>query len=137
MSDDDAGPERLASCCCGQLRVRTRAQPVRVSICHCLACQRRSGSVFAAQARFPTERVEVSGESTEYVRIGDAGRVGRFHFCPRCGSTVWYRYDDQPGLTAVALGAFGDPGFPPPAFSVYERRRHPWGSVPEGAQRSG
>jgi hypothetical protein len=37
----------------------------------------------------------------------------------------------EPGLVAVAVGAFADPGFPPPTVSVYEARRHPWVVVPE------
>ena len=40
-------------------------------MCHCIACQRRTGSAFGLQARWPKERVEVTGRSTEYVRISD------------------------------------------------------------------
>jgi len=127
--------ERLASCCCGQLSVRTRGEPVRVSMCHCLECQRRTGSTYGAQARFLAHQVEVAGESTEYARAGDEGHVARFHFCPRCGSTVWYVIDDRPGSVVVTLGAFADPRFPAPTFSVYEERRHAWVSVPDGAER--
>ena len=43
---------RHAACSCGQLRLTVEGEPVRVSICHCLACQRRTGSVFGVQARF-------------------------------------------------------------------------------------
>ena len=83
-------PTRLASCSCGQLTARVAGEPVRVSICHCLACQRRSGSVFAAQARFPRKNVSISGTSTEFVRVGDEGSRAKFHFCPKCGATVYY-----------------------------------------------
>ena len=51
---------RDAACSCGQLRVRAGGDPIRISICHCLACQRRSGSAFAVQARFPSDRAEIS-----------------------------------------------------------------------------
>jgi hypothetical protein len=61
---------RLASCSCGQLKAETSAEPIRVSVCHCLACQRRTGSVFAAQARFSRNAVTLSGMSAEYVRVG-------------------------------------------------------------------
>ncbi len=125
--------EHHASCSCGQLRLVARGEPVRVSMCHCLACQRRTGSTYGAQARFATADVTITGESTEYVRIGDEGGAGHFHFCPRCGATVYYWFDDE--FRAVPIGAFADPAFPPPRVSVYEERRHPWVSVPEGAQR--
>jgi hypothetical protein len=44
---------------------------------------------------------------------------------------VFYLPEMEPGLVAVAVGAFADPGFPPPTVSVYEERRHPWLVVPE------
>lgn len=122
---------RTASCSCGQLQVRTDAEPVRISVCHCLACQRRTGSVFAAQARFPTEAVTILGESVEYVRVGDEGTRGTFRFCPRCGATVYYTNDDRPESVAIPVGAFADPGFPAPTVSVYEERMHFWVSMPD------
>ncbi len=104
-------------------------------MCHCYACQKRTGSVFGAQARFASENVSVDGRSTEYVRTGDEGGKVRFHFCPDCGSTVHYTLDGWPGVTAVTVGSFADNTFPAPVFSVYEDRRHPWVAVPEGAER--
>jgi hypothetical protein len=125
---------RNASCCCGQLTVVTEGEPVRISMCHCLACQRRTGSTFGAQARFPDDKVRIQGSSTAYSRTGDEGGVATFHFCPTCGSTVYYRLDGLPAFTVVALGAFGDPSFPAPTISVYEERRHAWTGIPEGAE---
>ena len=126
---------REAACSCGQLRLTAEGDPVRISMCHCLACQRRTGSAFGMQARFPRDRVRVDGRSTEYVRVSDRGDERRFRFCPDCGATVLYTTASQPGLIAVPVGAFADPSFPPPRVSVYESRRHPWVSVPEGAER--
>jgi hypothetical protein len=97
-------------------------------MCHCLACQRRTGSAFGMQARFPRDQVRIEGRSTEYIRISDDGEERSFHFCPDCGATVYYSTD--PELIAVPIGAFADPSFPAPRVSVYESRRHPWVSVP-------
>ncbi|MEW9855093.1 GFA family protein [Novosphingobium sp. M1R2S20] len=120
---------REARCQCGQLRVHTRGEPVRVSVCHCLACQRRSGSVFAAQARFRSEQIRVSGEIREWSRKGDEGSTSVCSFCPCCGSTVYYRVVEERDVIAVAVGAFSDPHFPSPASSVYEARRHAWVNI--------
>lgn len=121
---------RRASCRCGQLTVVCEGEPVRISVCHCLNCQRRSGSVFAAQARFPADKVVIHGRSTEWVAVGDSGNKAAFHFCPTCGSTVWYRGGSPDADTiAVAMGAFADPAFPPPRFSVWEERKHDWVNV--------
>ena len=126
---------REAACSSGQLRLTAQGDPVRISMCHCLACQRRTGSAFGMQARFPRDRVRVDGRSTKYVRVSDRGDERRFRFCPDCGATVLYTTASQPDLIAVPVGAFADPSFPPPRVSVYESRRHPWVSVPEGAER--
>jgi hypothetical protein len=121
---------RTASCSCGQLQVQVTTEPLRVSVCHCLACQRRTGSVFGVQARFAKEAVTISGTSTEFVRIGDEGTKARFRFCPNCGATVYYTFDGIADAVAIPVGAFADPSFPGPVFSVYEDRMHSWVEMP-------
>jgi len=122
---------RHAQCSCGQLAVTCTGEPIRISICHCVACQRRTGSPFGQQARWPEESVSIEGAATTYTRVGDSGGTLRFRFCPTCGSTVYYTIDDMPGVVAVPVGAFGDPSFPAPRVSVYEARKHGWVKVPE------
>jgi len=120
-----------ASCRCGQLRVRVSGDPVRVSVCHCLNCKKRSGSAFAVQARWPSAQVKIDGQSKTFVKVADSGNRATFHFCPECGSDVYYeidgKFDDKfNDLIAVPLGALDDPFFLQPAFSVWENRKHDW-----------
>ena len=96
---------------------------MRVSVCHCLACKQRTGSAFGVQARFRATDVEIDGRSTEYLRTADSGNQVPFHFCASCGTTVYWTYGD---FVLVAVGAFADPEFPEPTFSVYEARMHSW-----------
>jgi hypothetical protein len=126
---------REAACSCGQLRVTAEGEPIRISVCHCLACQRRTGSAFGVQARFPSDRVQVTGRFTEYVRISDEGEERTFRFCPGCGATVFYTLRSVPDAIAIPVGAFADPSFPPPWVSVWEGRRHPWVSLPDAIDR--
>jgi hypothetical protein len=121
---------RRAACSCGQLHLVAEGEPIRISMCHCLACQRRTGSAFGIQARFPRDQVSIEGRSTEYVRTSDSGEGRTYYFCPECGSVVYYRLSTLPDVIAVPIGAFADPAFPPPTVSVYESRRHPWLTVP-------
>ena len=117
---------RTAACRCGQLTAEVTGEPGRVSVCHCLNCQRRSGSVFATQARWPDDQVTVTGATKEYAVVGDSGGRAVFRFCPECGSTIAFVIDALPGMTGVPVGAFADPDFPPPVFSVFESRKHAW-----------
>ena len=118
---------RKASCRCGQLTATTRGEPVRVSVCHCLDCKKRSGSSFAAQARWPADQVTLEGRSKSWVNVADSGHRLTFHFCPDCGSDVHYDIDGKfDGLIAIPVGAFEDPYSLTPRFSVWEHRKHDW-----------
>lgn len=117
---------RTAACRCGALRAACTGEPERVSVCHCHDCQRRSGSAFAAQARWPSERVTVSGEPQSWTHVADSGRSATFLFCPTCGATVAYTNEALPGLTAVPVGALAGAELPLPVYSVYEARKYPW-----------
>ena len=117
---------REASCRCGALRARCSGKPARISVCHCLACKARSGSAFSYNATYESSQVETTGSSSLFTRTGDEGNWVRYHFCPQCGSTVYYEIERRPGMISVAVGGFRDPDFPEPRFSVYEGRRHQW-----------
>ncbi|MCE9685016.1 GFA family protein [Shewanella sp. AS16] len=138
--------QRHAGCSCGQLTLIAKGEPVRVSVCHCSACQIRTGSAFGVQVRFPLAQVQVSGVSKGYRRRGDSGGLVDFHFCPDCGATLYFFVDSQPKLIAIPAGNFardrgddsasafvatsvakphGSP-LPPPTVSVYDCRRAPW-----------
>lgn len=118
--------KRIAACQCGQLSAECVGEAARISMCHCIACQRRTGAPFSANSRFPRGQVRVSGESTVYVREADSGNAVRAHFCPHCGSTVFWELDGFPDVIAVAQGMFADPGYPAPTVAVWEEYRHPW-----------
>ena len=126
---------RIASCSCGQLRAEIHGEPIGVSVCHFYACQRRTGSVFSAQASFPRESVAIKGNGTEFVRVGDEGARFRFTFCPECGSTVFYVEEGHEQEIAISVGAFADSHFPAPTVSVYEERKHSWVSLPDDVER--
>jgi hypothetical protein len=123
---------RTATCSCGQLRIHLHGALLGAGICHCLACQQRTGSVFAALAAF-TPQYEVQGRATEYVRTGDQGSKFRFRFCPVCGTNLYHTEEGcEDRSVSVAVGAFADPSFPLPQDSVYDCRRHAWVRLPDG-----
>jgi len=124
---------RTASCCCGQLRIQVEGEPKGVGLCHCLACQQRTGSVCAALASFSAP-FKVIGTATQYVRVGDQGAQFTFSFCPVCGTNLFHTEEGEAESVAVAVGAFADPNFPAPSVSVYDSRRHPWVQLPPGTK---
>jgi hypothetical protein len=118
--------ERISQCLCGALSATCRGEPVRVSVCHCLNCKRRSGSAFAYTASYEAAQVTTDGEYATYRRIGDEGRWADFHFCPQCGTSVFYEIEVRPGMVSVPAGGFADVNFPEPFVEVFEERRPDW-----------
>ena len=76
----------------------------------------------------------VTGQGTRFVRVGDEGTKSTFTFCPICGATVFYEAEGREESIAIPVGAFADPHFPEPSFSVYEDRMHNWVSMPPGIE---
>jgi hypothetical protein len=107
-------PSHLARCACGSLSVCCNGEPVSVSLCHCLACQRRTGSIYGIAAFFSRDRIDVTGVHSDFVRVSDSGHDVTFHFCPRCGSTVFWEPARKPDLIAVAVGCFSESSFQRP-----------------------
>jgi hypothetical protein len=116
-----------AQCACGQLSATCTGEPVRVSVCHCLACKRRTGSAFSWNARWARANVTIEGQASEFARLGDEGGASTSRFCARCGTTVYYVADAHPDVIAIPAGVFADPGFPAPEYSAYDpSRRCDW-----------
>src|SRR5215475_4097387 len=93
---------RRAACSCGQLHLTIEGEPARISMCHCLACQRRTGAAISNQARFRRDQVTIAGKATTWTRTAESGSVVTFHFCPTCGSTVYWASESFPGYVIVA-----------------------------------
>ncbi|MBL6853100.1 MAG: GFA family protein [Alphaproteobacteria bacterium] len=118
---------RRAECTCGQLSATCEGEPLRVSVCHCLACKRRTGSAFGYSGWWREKDVTIAGRATEYVRIGDDGGHITSGFCPLCGAAIYTRNNGIPGVVGIPAGAFADLSFPPPTVSVYhESRGYRW-----------
>jgi hypothetical protein len=90
--------------------------------------------VLSVQARLPVKHVTVEGQSKTWTVPADSEKPahrcdamgGTYHFCPECGSTLYWEIDDTPDFLGVAVGGFTDPTFPPPIISGFEAYGRPW-----------
>jgi len=101
-------------CLCGNVRFAASGRPYRVGICHCLDCRKHHGALFHASAIFPQDAVKIEGETRDY-----AGR----HFCPRCGSSVFSRSEDE---IDVHLGPLDAIDQLQPTYELWTVRRESW-----------
>ncbi len=123
---------RTATCCCGQLRVVCDGEPERVRLCNCTECQRRTGSAYGVNAYFSRTHVKIEGRSKPFRRSSDAGRWVETHFCPECGSTVYWHLEQMSDIIGVAAGAFTDPTFPAPKGANWTENKYHWVPLPNG-----
>jgi hypothetical protein len=124
-------PARRAACHCGEVEIACVGDPRKISMCHCLDCQRRTGSLFSIAVFFDRERVSLErGSLKTFERDSASGYRVAFHFCDRCGSNLYWEPRRLPGLIGVAAGAFADPQFPAPEQSVWTRDKHAWLELP-------
>lgn len=122
-----------AQCSCGAVTLSLPGPSKLVVACHCIDCQRRTGAPFSVGTFFSADAVSISGVTKEYSRTADSGGNVRRYFCPNCGSTLYWKADNLPGMIGVAVGAIADPSYPPPVRSVFEQTRHAWVQI-DGAE---
>lgn len=129
---------RIACCACRRLQLTVEGEPTFVSACNCTECQRRTGSVYGVGAYFTGAQViSLVGETRSFTRISDGGRPVQFHFCPNCGSSVYWTGLDRPVSEGVgiAVGCFADPAFPAPQLIAWCASAHGWVAFPPGIAR--
>ena len=124
---------RKASCRCGKLSVTYEGpDPERITLCHCEGCQSRTGTAWSIQGRFPRTKLKMEGKSTEFEVPSEPGKLtcdcggATYHFCPVCGTTVYWDIADAPDFVGVAIGTISDPNFSPPKLSGFESAGYPW-----------
>jgi len=124
---------RIAHCHCGALRLRCEGAPRKVSLCCCVQCQRRTGSAYSVAVFYGRDQVHVeAGATATFERPSASGSPVAFHFCPSCGSNVYWLPARMPELIGVAVGAFAEPDFPPPEQAVWTREKPYWAPLPDG-----
>jgi hypothetical protein len=123
-----------ASCQCGQLKVSVPGPTIAVVACHCIDCQKRSGSPFGEAAYYPNEQIGIEGQSKQFTRPTDAGGTFDQFFCAHCGTTVFMRGTKNPDVTGIPIGLFDTPHEMQPIRSVWEDRRHRWVEITTAEQ---
>lgn len=120
-------------CSCGAVRYRLTAAPLFVHCCHCLDCQRQTGSAFVLNALIETEKVEILAGAPEPVSMPtDSGRPHDIYRCPACRVAVWSDYGRRGALRFVRVGTLDAPSALKPDVHIFTRSKVPWVQLPEG-----
>jgi len=129
---DDREPGTLdGGCSCGAVRYRMTSDPLFVHACHCLDCQRQTGSAFVLNALIETNRLVLqAGEPRRYEMPTDSGRPHGIYRCVSCGVAVWSEYGGLAALRFVRVGTLDRPAALAPDVHIYTRSKQPWVALP-------
>jgi hypothetical protein len=120
-------------CACGAVRYRLSTEPLFVHCCHCLNCQRQTGSAFVINLLIESARVEMLAAEPEPVQVPrDDGSAQQIFRCPRCQVAVFSHYG-WPGVSFLRGGTLDDPTQIMPDVHIYTRSKVGWVTLPEGA----
>jgi len=131
---------KKGQCVCGNVAYTTLGEPSRVTICHCLWCQRRTGSAFGVEVVYESSQIKINDDSvTRYRHISDeSGRWLDQHFCSKCGSNIGFTLEAVPGIRTIAAGTFDDPSWlhadKYQRRHVFTRTAQDWASIPDDVE---
>jgi hypothetical protein len=110
-------------CHCGAVRYEMPVETVHKAICHCADCRRHSGAPMVAWALVRKAQLKVEGETKEYA----SSEHGRRHFCPQCGTSLFYTSEQVfPGQIDVQTATLDDPDTIVPDAQIQRADRIGW-----------
>jgi hypothetical protein len=121
-------------CLCAKIRFRATQAPLRTLVCHCIFCQRMTGSAFYAESLFPIEAVEfTSGTSRKYEHTSDeSGKKVYVEFCADCGTTLGLTFERWPELRAISRGCYDDPNAVEITANIWAKSAQSGVALPSG-----
>jgi hypothetical protein len=123
---------REGGCACGEVRYRLTVDPLITHCCHCLNCQRQTGSAFVINALLEADRVELLSGEPVVVPVPRGGSGNQLiSRCPTCQVALYSRYT-RAAVRFVRAGTLDDPSTVAPDVHIYTRSKVPWVTLPDG-----
>ena len=123
--------QREGGCSCGAVRYRLTSEPLFTHCCHCLNCQRQTGSAFVINLLIEADRLEVLEGAPQPVEVPrDDGSTQRVFRCPTCQVAVFSLYG-RPDVRFVRAGTLDDPSGVRPDVHIFTRSKLDWLTLPE------
>ncbi len=122
---------RRAQCCCGGIAIECDGDGDEIVICNCIDCQRRTGAPFGVSHYYAASLILARhGSPKIFTRTGSMGTVYHFHFCPDCGSTVYWTVEGSDEF-GVSGGCFAASDMRKPDSVVYVSTAYRWIEHPD------
>ena len=119
-------------CLCGAVRYELNGEPIFQGHCHCVDCQKVTGTGHVSVVALPADAVKVTGEVTAFAVMADSGQPYVRHFCPKCGSLIYGEPGSMPGVRTVTAGTLDDTSTFEPQMVIYTKSRPDWDRIDSG-----
>jgi hypothetical protein len=121
------------SCLCGNVKYSCDGEPLAQVVCHCVLCQKQTGTAFSIVAGLPAADLKLTGEShATFVTFGDSGEQTVRHFCSNCGSPIYSESAAMPGLAFLKAGTLDDTSWIKPTANLYCESAQAWVEIDQG-----
>jgi len=119
-------------CLCGAVRYELDGEPIFSGHCHCVDCQKVTGTGHVSVVALPADAVKVTGQVTAFAVMAESGQPYTRHFCPICGSLIYGEPASMPGVRTVTAGTLDDTAAFEPQMVIYTRSRPTWDKIDSG-----
>ena len=135
IGEDAVSDVHEGGCLCGSVRYRTSGGPEAAIVCHCKACQHRTGSALGVGVYFEKANVEIlSGDlKTFEIKSSETGRWFKNELRSECGASAAWTLEMRPNDRAIAGGTFDKPGWHAITRHIWTENAHPWVVHPSDA----
>ncbi len=119
-------------CMCGKVKYTSDSEPAMTAVCHCVDCQKQSGSALSIVVALPEDQISFTGELKLFVTSGEeSGKKINRYFCPSCGSPLYSAPDVMPGSIFLKAGTLDDTSWLKPEMEIWCASAQPWVSIDE------
>jgi hypothetical protein len=127
------------SCLCGAIRYTVSVPVTDLRACHCVHCQKASGTAGSVNAVVPGSAFKITqGTPKRYEAKADSGRTLYRFFCGDCGSPIYSQRSTGTEVLVVRAGTFDNAEGMKITANIWTRSARPWAYIdPESQQLPG
>ncbi len=112
-------------CLCGAVQFEVRGPLSPIQVCHCGQCRKAQGTPFATNTPVQDDNFTLlTGQTLIREYQSSAGKWRAF--CSVCGSPLYSRKSDLPGVLRLRAGLFNEPLDARPVFHAYTGSKANW-----------
>lgn len=124
--------KRTGGCQCGKIQLTVTGEPMVTVNCHCLVCQRLSGSGHLFILVYAADNVAIDGEVAQVKYKADSGKMATRYFCPSCGSQLYGTSEQMPGTYGINAACLENTSAYRPKITAFAKRLQAWDRLAEG-----